>query len=215
MGGARLRYPPGTANRPRRCSLTFRTERWSGIWLLPNYWNVHAIMADLTDEQKLEIVAALACFRESAVINQHFQSEHGLQIDHKQVGRYDPNRSYYAGGDKWREIFDAKRKAYVEEVASVPIANQGYRINRLNEMASAALKEGKRAEAAMNLKQAAEEVGGAMTNRRDLRIEENRRPRPADMTPEERRSAMAELIRKAMEQAAERSGSVEKSAGVH
>lgn len=62
-------------------------------------------MADLTDEQKLEIVAALACFREPAVIIQHFQSEHGLQIDHKQVGRYDPVRSYYAGGDKWREIW--------------------------------------------------------------------------------------------------------------
>lgn len=172
-------------------------------------------MADLTDEQKLEIVAALACFREPGAIIQHFQSEHGLEIDHKQVGRYDPNRSYYAGGEKWRDIFDAKRKAYVEEVASVPISNQGYRLNRLNEMASVALKEGKRAEAAIYLKQAAEEVGGAMTNRRDLRIDENRRPRPSDMTPEERRSAMAELIRQALEKMAERGRLVEKSAGVH
>jgi hypothetical protein len=183
--------------------------------LLPNHWNLCAIMADLTDEQKLEIVAALACFREPGAIIAHFQLEHGLDLDHRQVGRYDPSRSYFAAGDKWRAIFDAKRKAYLEEVASVPIANQGYRLNRLDEMASAALREGKRAEAAMYLKQAAEEVGGAMTNRRDLRIDENRRPRPSDMSPEERRSAMAELVRQALEKMAERDGSVEKSAGIH
>lgn len=82
-------------------------------------------MADLTDHQKLELISMLAGFREPGAIILHFQSEHGLEIDHKQVGRYDPTRSYYAGGEKWRDIFDAKRKAYLEDVSSIPIAHQG------------------------------------------------------------------------------------------
>ena len=171
-------------------------------------------MADLTDDQKLEIVAALACFREPAAIIAHFQSEHGLDLTHKQIGRYDPHRSYYAGGEKWRGIFDAKRKAYLEEIASVPIANQGFRLNVLNEMAQKALRENKPALVAQLLKQAAEEVGGALTNQRGFHVEENRRQRVADMTPEDRRAAMAELIRQAME-GRDRDGSTKGSAGVH
>lgn len=98
--------------------------------------------------KKLEIISLLASFREPAAIILHFQSEHGLALDHKQVGRYGPNRSYYAGGDKWRDIFDVTRKACLEEVPSITIANQGWRLNRLDEIASAVLGEGKRSEPA-------------------------------------------------------------------
>ena len=38
---------------------------------------------------------------------------------------YDPTRPYFDAGEKWREVFETKRKAYLEDVQKVPIANQG------------------------------------------------------------------------------------------
>lgn len=156
-------------------------------------------MADLTDDQKLEIVAALACFREPAAIIAYFQSEYGLVIDYKQVARYDPQRSYYAGGEKWREIFDAKRKAYLHDVATVPIANQGYRLNAIQTGVDAAMKAENWMVMARLLELAAREVGGLLTNQHNVRIDDNRPKRAIDMNPEERRAALSDLIRQAIE----------------
>ncbi len=161
-------------------------------------------MAVLTDDQKLEIVTMLACFRDPGLIVDHFGQEYGIELDHRQVGSYDPGRMYYEAGPKWREIFDAKRKAYLEDVATVPIANQGFRLNLLNEQAALAFKNKQPALGAALLEQAAREVGGLMTNQRSLTVDDNRRARPSEMTPEDRRAAMAELIRQAMEKMAER-----------
>lgn len=156
-------------------------------------------MAELTEPQKLEIVEALACFADPGAIIKHFRSEHEIELTHKQVGRYDPTRPYYEAGDKWREIFDARRKKYLEDVASHPNANQGYRLGLLNEGIEAARKAKNWPLVASLLEQSAKEVGGVLTNQRDVRIDDSRRQRAADMTPEDRKMAIAEVIRQAME----------------
>lgn len=166
---------------------------------LPRCWNVFAIMADLTDEQKWEIVEALACYQDVASIMRAFHKDHGIQLDRKQIGRYDPTRPYYAGGEKWREIFDARRKAYLEDVASVPAANRGYRLQILQEGIDSAKKARNWPLVASLLEQSAKEVGGVLTNERNLKVGDARKLRPEDMTSEERRAAVAELIRQAIE----------------
>ena len=171
-------------------------------------------MAELSEEHKLEIVSMLACWRDPQVIIDHFRAEHQLELTHKQVGSYDPTRGYYEAGDKWRDIFDAKRKQYVEEVASVPISQQGYRLNLLNEMAREAIKDGKIALAAQLLEQAAKEVGGVLTNLRDVRIDDSRRQRASEMTPEDRRLALEEVIRQVQEAARAGQGADQGSASL-
>jgi hypothetical protein len=156
-------------------------------------------MADLTDEQKLELVEALACFGEPATIAREFQEAHGIEIDRLQVGRYDPTRSYYAGGDKWRTIFEARRKAYLEDVATVPAANQGYRLQMLQKGIAAAEKQRNWVLVAALLEQAAKETGGLLTNERNLRVDDRRPARLADMSREERVEAITEVIRQALE----------------
>lgn len=153
-------------------------------------------MAELSEEHKLEIVTMLACFREPAQIVNHFGEEYGLQIDVRQVGAYDPTRSYYDAGDKWRDIFDAKRAAYLQEVASVPIANQGFRLQILNDELKKAIKDGK--STLPILEQAAKEVGGVLTNQRDVRIDDNRRQRVSEMSAEDRKAVLAGVIADAM-----------------
>lgn len=156
-------------------------------------------MAELSEHQKLEIVEMLACFRAPTDIVKHFGEIHGLEISHQQVGSYDPTRSYYEAGDRWRELFEAKRKWYLEDAASVPTANQGYRLNTLQEGIDAAKKAKNWPLVAQLLEQAAKETGGLLTNERNLRVDD-RRQRAADMTSEDRVAAIAEVVRQALEQ---------------
>jgi hypothetical protein len=156
-------------------------------------------MAELTDPQKREIVEALACFSTPTEIIAYFQSEHGLELDHKQVSRYDPTRAAYAAGENWREVFEIKRKAYLEDVQAVPAANQGYRLQMLQKGIAAAEKAKNWPLVAQLLEQSAKEVGGVLTNDRNVNIKDDRKLRPQDMTSEERRMAVAELIRQAIE----------------
>jgi hypothetical protein len=157
-------------------------------------------MAELTDDQKLEIVSMLACFREPSEIIALFQSDYGLELDRKQVGRYDPRRSYYAAGDKWREVFEVRRKAYLEDVAAVPIAHMGYRLQMLQQGLDAAKRAKNWPLVASLLEQAAKEMGGLYTSRRTLQVSDTGRKSAAEMTPEERKAAVAEIVRQAMEQ---------------
>lgn len=165
----------------------------------PTSLKVLTTMAELTEPQKLEIVEALACFRSTTEIIKHFETVHDLKLPHDQVGTYDPTRPYYKAGDKWREIFEARRKAYLEDVATVPNANQGFRLNELHTLYEKAKSAGNLVLAAQLLEQSAKEVGGVLTNQRDVRIDDSRRQRAADLTPEDRKMAIAELVRQVIE----------------
>jgi hypothetical protein len=164
-------------------------------------------MADLTEAQKLEIVSMLACFREPSAIIAHFHTEYDLELDRKQVGRYDPQRSYYAGGDKWRSIFDARRKAFLEDVTAVPIAHLGYRLQMLQQGLDAARRANNWPLVASLLEQAAKEMGGIYTSRRSLQISDTAPKTARDMSPEERQAALAEILRQAMERRPQRKAS--------
>jgi hypothetical protein len=163
-------------------------------------------MADLTEHQKLEIVEALAGFQSPSAIIAHFRSAHGLDLTHKQVGRYDPTRPYYDAGDRWREIFEARRKSYLEDVSAIPVAHKAYRLNMLQEGIDVARAAKNWVLVAQLLKQAAEEVGRAPTSQGALQIDDPAEQRAYEsfkriraMTPEERRAALTEQIRQAME----------------
>lgn len=151
-------------------------------------------VAELDDQTKLRIVLALAQFETPTDISKELLSE-GIEADKRQVGAYDPTRPYYSAGERWREIFTAERKRYMEEVSAVPIANQGFRLNMLQKNLEKAMASGNRVLANQTLRQAAEEVGGALTNERNVKM-----TRPLEeVSADERRAMFAEVIRKALE----------------
>lgn len=154
-------------------------------------------MADFTDEIKHAIVIAHAQFKNCADIVALVFNEFGVETDVRQVGGYDPERSYYEAGEKWRTIFDAARKNYLEDVGSIAIGTQAFRLNELQQNYLKAKKEGKVALANSILEQAAKEVGGVLTNERNLNVDK-KSGGYRDLTPEERRMAVAEMIHEAM-----------------
>lgn len=166
-------------------------------------------MATLPDHIKNEIVLQLARFRGYSEVARAITAEWDVPVDRFQVRTYDPTNAAYAGGEKWREIFNSARSSYLAEVEAVPIANKGYRLNELQRLYQRAVKMGNLVLAANLLEQGAKEAGGALTNERHVRLEANR-SELACTTPEERRRLVTDMLRNALSQSPRISATVDK-----
>lgn len=127
-------------------------------------------MAKLDDPVKEFIVQALACYDTPQQVADAVREEFGVEVTRMQVQAYDPTKSRGADrlSKRLKAIFEATRKAFLEETAKVPIASQVYRLRNLQRLFEKAQARGNMALAAALIEQAAKEVGGAFTNRREL-----------------------------------------------
>jgi len=123
----------------------------------------------LPEEVKIFIVNALAAFDTPSQVAAAVKEEFDLEVSRQVVQAHDPTK--FAGRSlaaKWRTMFDASRAAFLEDCTAIPIANRATRIRALNRMAVKAETMRNFALAAQLHKQAAEEMGNAYTNRREL-----------------------------------------------
>lgn len=155
-------------------------------------------MPKLNDEIKSLIVTQLAQFRGYAEVARFVTDETGVEVDRFQVRTYDPTNMAYAGGDKWRAIFDAERNAYLNLVERIPISKQAYRLNELQRNYGIARDKGNLVLANATLEQAAKEVGNSFTNERSIRTGLPANPL-CGTTPEERRAMVADMLRNALD----------------
>lgn len=126
-------------------------------------------MATLKDEVKLFIVRALACFDAPTEVCRQVKEEFGIDVTRQQVSSYDPNRRIAKDlSAKWRAVFEETRKKFLDDVSTIPIANQAFRLRALNRMYERVSGTGNTALAAQLIEQAAKESGGAFTNRREM-----------------------------------------------
>lgn len=155
-------------------------------------------MPKLTDDIKLLIVTELAQFRRPSDVARMITDETGVIVDRFQVRSYDPTKAAYAGGDKWREVFDQVRSRYLNSIESVPIAHKAYRLNVLQQICDDAQKRGNLVLACSTLEQAAKEVGNSLTNERNIRMNGTTNSL-SELTPEERRAMVAEMLQNALD----------------
>jgi len=126
-------------------------------------------MAALREDVKAFIVQALACFDTPTQVATAVKEEFGIDIDRSHVQAYDPNKALGRNlGKKWRELFAATRKAFLDDQATIPIASQNFRLRALDRMYQQALARGNLPLASQLIEQAAKEAGGAFTNRQKL-----------------------------------------------
>ena len=82
---------------------------------------------------------------------------------------YDPTK---AAGErlcpKWRAIFFATRAAFIAEIGRIGITHRAVRLRMLQRMADKAEAQGNTKLLLTLLEQAAKEMGGAYTNRREI-----------------------------------------------
>lgn len=126
-------------------------------------------MAILTDNIKLVIVQALACFDTPSQVAESVKQEFGVVVTRMQVSQYDPTKTTGKKlSTKLRAVFEATREAFLADVSTIPIAQQAYRLRVLQRNLTKVEGQGNVAMVAQLLEQAAKESGGAFTNRREL-----------------------------------------------
>ncbi|ASQ03649.1 DUF2280 domain-containing protein [Sinorhizobium meliloti] len=122
-----------------------------------------------SDEVKTYVVQALACFDSPAVVAKAVKAEFDVVISSQAVEAYDPTKR--AGrklSQRFRLLFEETRKTFLEDTATIAISHRAVRLRALQRMAEKAETQGNMVLAASLMKQAAEEVGNAYTNRREL-----------------------------------------------
>lgn len=126
-------------------------------------------MAALKDDVKLFIVRALACFDSPTEVCRQVKEEFGIDVTKQQVSLYHPERRVAKDlSEKWRTIFAETRKNFLEDVSTIPIASQAFRLRSLNRMFERVSGTANIALAAQLIEQAAKESGGVFTNRREM-----------------------------------------------
>ncbi|QJS27455.1 DUF2280 domain-containing protein [Rhizobium ruizarguesonis] len=126
-------------------------------------------MAKLNREQQTYAVQALACFDSPSVVAAALRKEFNVVLTPQSVESYDPTKK--AGRNlaaRWKALFEETRKTFLEDTASIAISHRAVRLRALQRMADKAETQGNMVLASSLLKQAAEEVGGSYTNRREL-----------------------------------------------
>ena len=154
-------------------------------------------MAELSNDVKLAVVQSLARFATPAEVVAMVREEFEVETTVQQVRTYNPEHPKFEAGEKWRPIFQAVRKAYLEDLSAVPIASQAFRLNALQKNFERAMKVGNVVLANATLEQAAKEVGGTLTNARNVKVQQTGGSF-RDLTSEERRRAAADMLRNAL-----------------
>jgi hypothetical protein len=128
-------------------------------------------MPKLDDTVKAFIVQALACYDSPTTVADAVREEFGITVDRFHVARYDPTK--VAGRDvaaKWRAMHAATRKAFLEDVGQIPIAQRAVRVRMLGRLVDKAVERKNAPLAAQLLEQVAKEVGGSFDARRRIEV---------------------------------------------
>lgn len=125
-------------------------------------------MAALPERVKLAIVRVLACFDGPSEAVGVVKAEFGITISRQQAALYDPTKpTGRTLSPKLTAVFHATRAAFLKDVATIPIAHQAYRLRQMQRQLETAEARGNSTMVLKILEQAAKEVGGMFTNRRE------------------------------------------------
>jgi hypothetical protein len=125
--------------------------------------------AKLDDSHRTYIVQRFAVFRTPSEVQADFAAEFpdAPSITRQGVEAYNPeSRNGRKLAKKWKAVFDTTRKAFLDDTASIGIANRNVRLRILDDLVTEARTRKNPKLVAELLEQAAKEVGDAYSNRR-------------------------------------------------
>lgn len=124
----------------------------------------------LQDVHRAFIVRELACFARPKQAADALKEQFGIEASPQAMERYDPGKiAGKALAKKWRDLFEATRKAFLEHVEhSVPAANKAVRVAKLSRAADSLEMRGNLVGMKEMLEAVAKEMGNVHTNRREI-----------------------------------------------
>jgi hypothetical protein len=124
---------------------------------------------ELPDEVKESIVGQLACWKTPSDVAAAVKADFGLDVTRQRVEGYDPTKvAGKALSEHYRALFKEARDRYLADTAEIGIAQQTFRLRMYERMALKAEAAGNMGMAAQLAEQAAKDMGGYFTNRREL-----------------------------------------------
>lgn len=127
----------------------------------------------LKPEQKRFAVQCFACFMTPQQVADAVKEEFQIKVERSHIVYYDGGRNEKLKKDL-RELFEKTRKEFCEEKDKHAIAFLGYRTGRLQRMSEKAEQKGNIPLAAQLLEQAARDLGGMFTNKREVKVDDPR-----------------------------------------
>ncbi len=128
-------------------------------------------MTKLTDPIRAFIVQGLACFDSPTQVSNAVKDEFGVVVPRDLVQKYHPERVASRGlAKKWRVLFEVQRRAFLQVVAEIPIANQAVRLRALQRQLERAERSNNSMLVLQVLEQAAKEIGGAYGDKRRVEV---------------------------------------------
>lgn len=139
---------------------------------------------ELPDEVKRFIVTRLACFERPSEVAAAVKEEFAAEVTRQRVEAYDPTKvAGKALSKEYRALFAEARALYLADTATIGIASKVFRLRTLERLAMKAESVGNAGMVAQLLEQAAKEMGGAYTNRRELTGADGKPIETTDKTP--------------------------------
>jgi hypothetical protein len=121
----------------------------------------------LTNAMQVTLVQALARFEGLTAAARLLKELYGVEISVQLAAHYMPGPGSEVA-PKWVKLFEETRAAFVADVDSVSVHHRAVRMRKLERYIEKAEETKRYGLAAQLLRQAAEESGGVLTNRREL-----------------------------------------------
>lgn len=118
--------------------------------------------AGMNDVIRAEIVHRLAEYESPTAIWRDLLAR-GIDISIQAVGQYNPERFNYSHGTKWLQVFTEARRAWLDRIATEPMARREFRLEKLRLLMEEAIERRELTQAASFLEQAAKEMGDVYT----------------------------------------------------
>lgn len=118
-----------------------------------------------TEEMQHFIVRCFAAFKSPQETADAVKEEFDIELSRQAVSYYRPEN--HEPGTKWRELHDVARAAFLESAKDIAIAQMPFRMDRYNDMARYFRSQKLFRDEAAILEQAARDLGGMYTNRRE------------------------------------------------
>ena len=122
----------------------------------------------LTDEIKAFIVRGLARYETPSSVAAAVKNVFDIEVTRQQVFSYHA-RGSRAPAERWCELFELTRQAFLEDLSAIGVAQKAVRLRMLERFAEEAEERGQYIRAAGFLEQAAKECGGVYESRRTSR----------------------------------------------
>lgn len=127
-------------------------------------------MSSLSHNAKVRLTTLMAQFCGPAEAARLVSDEFGVTVDRRTAWKFDASKRGCTTGPRYRQLFHEVRERWLNDIAAIPIANQGHRLRVLDRLANRLEQQGDYLGALKAIELAAKEAGGLFSKERQFTV---------------------------------------------